>query len=280
MKRVVTVQDLSCLGRCSLTVALPVISAMGVECAVIPTALLSTHTGLPGNTCLDLWGQAASIVDHWKTLNLEFDGVYTGYLATAGQCRELTGLVNRLRGPETLVFTDPAMGDNGRLYRGLSPELPEAMAALCARADVIAPNVTEACLLTGRPWHPEPDDGQCRDLLAALLDLGCGAAMLTGVRRGGEIGVLGRSRAGADFALFREYLPLSCHGTGDLFSACCVGALMNGQTIAEAASLAMEFVARAIAATDPARKRFGVPFEPLLRSLPELLKANGCGLTQ
>ena len=179
MKRVVTMQDLSCMGKCSLTVALPVLSAMGVECAVLPTAVLSTHTAFPGPAVLDLSSHVDEIMAHWRGLEPDFDGISIGYLATADQCAQAERLIGRFGG-KAFVCIDPAMADHGRLYSGLSPEHPAAMKQLCVRGDLILPNLTEGALLTGMEYRADGDPGYYREMVEALLALGCGGVMLTG----------------------------------------------------------------------------------------------------
>ncbi len=158
MKRVVSIQDISCLGRCSLTVALPVISAMGVECAIVPTAVLSTHTAFPGFTCKDLTDQLPPIARHWRSQNVAFDAISTGYIASAPQTRQVLDFVAAIRRPGTLLVVDPAMADHGKLYAGFDDDFPKAMAQVVAQADVALPNITEACLLTGTPYREDMDE--------------------------------------------------------------------------------------------------------------------------
>ena len=158
MKRIVSIQDISCLGRCSLTVALPVVSAMGVECAIVPTAVLSTHTAFPGFTCKDLTDQLPPIARHWRSQNVAFDAISTGYIASAPQTRQVLDFVAAIRRPGTLLVVDPAMADHGKLYAGFDDDFPQAMAQVVAQADVALPNLTEACLLTGTPYREEMDE--------------------------------------------------------------------------------------------------------------------------
>lgn len=149
MKRIASIQDISCLGRCSLTVALPVISAMGVECAIVPTAVLSAHTAFPGFVSRDLSDQLPAIADHWRSQQVHFDALYTGYIASAPQVQQVMDFFDAVKSPDTLLIVDPAMADHGKLYSGFDGAFPAAMARLTARADVALPNITEACLLTG-----------------------------------------------------------------------------------------------------------------------------------
>lgn len=271
MKRVVTMQDLSCMGKCSLTVALPVFSAMGVECAVLPTAVLSTHTAFPAPAVMDLSGHVGAVLAHWAGLEPKFDGISTGYLATAEQCAQAASLIKTFGGGDCFVCVDPAMADHGRLYSGLTPEHPEAMKRLCALGDLILPNLTEGALLTGMDYRPDADPGYCREMVDRLLDLGCGGVMLTGfhpVR--GRIGLLGKMRGGAFFSCARAEVSRSCHGTGDLFAAVVLGALLRGKTPKQAGDLACGIVRKAIVATPP-DSRYGVAFECCIRDLVDSL---------
>ena len=168
MKRITSIQDISCLGRCSLTVALPTISAMGVECAVVPTAVLSTHTTFKNFTCKDLTDQLRPIAEHWRSEHLHFDAVYTGYIASREQVQQVCDFYDCIRSDDTLLFVDPAMADHGRLYTGFGPDFPAAMAQIVARADVAAPNLTEACLLTGTEYREDYDEDY--DMLPELGD--------------------------------------------------------------------------------------------------------------
>ena len=181
MKRIASIQDISCLGRCSLTVALPVISAMAVECAIVPTAVLSTHTMFPGFISRDLSDQLLPIARHWKSQNVTLDAICTGYLASPLQTEEVCRFFDLLAGPDTLLFVDPAMADGGRLYAGFGPDFPGYMRRVVARAHVAVPNVTEACLLTGTPYRETEDLSWWRDLLRRVADLGPRYPVLTGV---------------------------------------------------------------------------------------------------
>ena len=172
MKRIASIQDISCLGRCSLTVALPVISALGVECAIVPTAVLSAHTAFPGFVSRDLSDQLAAIAAHWRAQHVHFDALYTGYIASAAQVRQVLDFFDTVKSPDTLIFVDPAMADHGKLYTGFGQDFPAAMAQVVARADVAMPNLTEACLLTGTPYREEMDEPFVRELLRKVAALG------------------------------------------------------------------------------------------------------------
>ena len=184
LKRVLAVHDISCFGKCSLTAALPIISAAGIETTVLPTAVLSTHTGgFTGFTYRDLADDLMPIARHWQTLDLRFDAIYTGFLGSIGQIDLVIELIALLKGEGTRVIVDPVMADHGELYGLFSADFPRGMARLCAVADVIIPNTTEAALLLGRDWTAPPyTEEQVRELCSALTDeLGAAAVVLTGV---------------------------------------------------------------------------------------------------
>ena len=268
MKRVLTVQDISCVGRCSLTVALPILSAMGLETAILPTAVLSTHTQFQGFTFRDLTGDLNAILDHWKKGEFTFDTVYTGYLGSKEQIDIVVALFEHYKKTGSTLIADPAMADNGKLYSHLSPDQPKAMASLAARADVLLPNRTEAALMTGLPMDADP-----RDLCRALKGLGCKEVLLTGHEpAAGRLGTLGYD--GEHFTeTCNRRLPASFHGTGDLFSSVYFGARLLGLNGTEAADLAGNFVADAIESTmaENAPKTRGVQFEPLLWQLGQTI---------
>lgn len=276
MKRIVSIQDISCLGRCSQTVALPVISAMGAECVILPTAVLSTHTMFQGFTCKDLSDQLHPVADHWKKEGFHFDAIYTGYLASAEQIEDVCDIFRRFRSNDTIIFVDPAMADNGKLYPAFGPEFPAEMAKVCAMADIVVPNLTEACLLTDTPYQQEYDEAYVKDILKKLCALGAKKAVLTGVGfNPGELGVMAYDPETNDyFTYFSEHLPTSYHGTGDLFSATCVGAMADGSTLEEALKIAVDYTVECIRITAEAglEKYYGVEFE---RAIPFLLRRMG-----
>ena len=181
MKRIASIQDISSLGRCSQTVALPVISAVGVECAIVPTAVLSTHTMFQGFTCKDLSDQIRPIADHWAAEGFRFDALYTGYLASGEQIADVCDFFRRFKTEDNLIFVDPAMADNGKLYPAFGPEFPAEMAKVVAMADITVPNLTEACLLTGTEYKAQFTEEEVKALLRKLCALGAKKAGLTGV---------------------------------------------------------------------------------------------------
>lgn len=273
MKRIVTIQDISCVGRCSLTVALPIISAMGVEASPLPTALLSSHTLFPAPSFCDLTGQIPAITARWKEIGVRFDGIYTGYLGSPEQIDLISRFIDDFRG-NGFVFIDPVMGDHGRLYSGFTEAYVSGMRKLCGKGDIIVPNLTEACLLLGIDYigdHYTRDD--IRAILAALTGLGAGRAIVTGVSL--EPDRLGAaaydSESGEYFLCMGERVKGRFHGTGDIFASVCVGALAKGNTLGEAVRMAVNFTCESIRTTETEGRdgRFGVDFEKALWLLTE-----------
>lgn len=274
MKRIVTLQDISCVGGCSITVALPVIAAMGVECGILPTAVLSTHTMFSSFTCKDLSDQIAPIADAWEREGIGFDGIYTGYLASKSQCKQVCEFFDRFSTPNNLILVDPAMADNGKLYPAFDESFPAAMAAVCGKADIIVPNLTEAALLTGMPYRTEYSQDYIRELLEKLLALGCRTAVLTGVSyEPGRLGVESLNRDGEQFSYFTRHCPQSYHGTGDLYSSVVIGGLMRGLGLGDALSLAADFVVACIeyTAASDSKRWYAVEFEPMIAQLCQML---------
>lgn len=264
MNHILSVQDISCVGRCSQTVALPVLSAMGLRCSILPTAVLSTHTAFPDPYCRRLTADIAPICDHWKQVNIAFDGILVGYLADAAQCAVVEKLLETRKG---LKILDPAMGDHGKLYSGISQEQVNAMKALCRKADILLPNVTEAALLTGVPYREQAEEGYYRDLAHGLLEeFGVQGVVITGVSTAaGETGFYSLCSQ-AEFCYQTKALEKTLHGTGDLFSAVVAGGLMQEKALHEAAQAAANFVEKAIAATEEVTPH-GVEFEKVLKAL-------------
>ncbi len=273
MKRILTVQDISCLGKCSLTVALPVISAMGVEAAILPTAVLSTHTMFQNWTCKDLTDQIQPITSHWKSEGVQFSAIYTGYLATIDQIDLMKQLFDDFKQPDLFTFVDPVMGDHGRLYTRFDQAFADQMATLCAKADIIVPNLTEACFMTGQPYSDSPDESYVKALLERLASQGSSKlVLLTGIGfRPGYTGVMGLDTATGQFHHYTHpKLPVNYHGTGDIFSSTCVGGLVRGMPWQDAIVLAADFTSQCIRLTlqDPSKPWYGVNFE---EAIPYLL---------
>ena len=276
MKRIVTVQDISCVGKCSLTVALPIISAFGVEAAILPTAVLSTHTAFKkGFTLHDLTGEITPITAHWKSEGIDFDAIYTGYLASFDQIDLVKKMATDF--PRALLFVDPAMGDNGKLYYGFDQAFAKKMAELCAVADIIVPNMTEASFMLGIPYVSDGyDESYVKDVLQRLCALGAKRAVLTGVSlREHETGAMGYdSTTGEFFSYYHDRIPVSYHGTGDVFASACVGALMRGKSLHESISIAADFTYESIRLTEAEEGHnwYGVNFEQAIPVLVERIK--------
>ena len=275
MKRIVSIQDFSCIGKCSQSIALPVLSAMGLECAALPTVLLSAHTAFDGFYSRELTDSIAPITDHWKKLGVRFDAIYTGYLGSAEQIALVEQVIADFGADGALIFVDPVMADHGKLYAGFAPDFPEQMKSLCRRADVITPNVTEACLLTGETYRERHEEAFVRRLLEKLRLLGAKTAIVTGIRTDDtRMGVAAMDEAGRFSLHETEYIPSVFYGTGDLFASTCVGALTRGLPAEKAIALAADYVVKTIRVTagDPDARWYGVNFE---QTLPYLMKRLG-----
>ena len=273
MKRIVTIQDISCVGKCSLTVALPVISAMGVETAILPTAVLSTHTMFSGFTCKDLTDQIVPIAEHWKKEKFAFDAVYTGYLGSFEQIEIVSELFDAFKTESNLIIVDPVMADNGKLYPAFDEAYAKENAKLCAKADLIVPNLTEAAFLTGMPYQTEYDRDYILRMLDALAKLGPKYVALTGVSfEKGKIGIMGlNTESGEYFEYYTAHVPVSYHGTGDIFSSVVVGALTRGMSLQEAFQIACDYTKETIEYTFKSKgaNTYGADFEVTLPHLIE-----------
>lgn len=272
MKRVLTIQDISCLGKCSLTIALPVISALGSETVILPTAVLSTHTMFKNFTCKDLSDQIEPIAAHWKSEGVAFDAIYTGYLGTVEQIDQIKELFHSFRGENTMIIVDPVMADNGKLYPAFDMDYVKKNAELCKEADIIVPNITEAALMTGMEYREEYDEAYIREMLERLNELGAGIAVLTGVSlEKGRTGVMGYERRTGEYYVYQnQRIDASYHGTGDLFSSTCVGEIMRGKDWRDAMRIAADYTAHTIEVTlrSPDKPWYGVDFEA---TIPELI---------
>ena len=272
-KRVAAIQDISCFGKCSLTVALPLLSAAGIETAVIPTAVLSTHTGgFTGNTFRDLSADIVPIARHWKKENITVDAVYTGYLCSKEQIYLALDAARLISRNDTLLITDPAMADNGKLYRGFDKDFPEYMLKLCAAADIITPNITEAAFMLGIGYKEPPyTEEYINTLLEGLYTKTHSKIVLTGVsfesRKIGASVFDGENKA----YVFSEKLDALYHGTGDVFTSSFISALLNDRSLKAAAQIAANFTGGCIKQTMQygTDERCGVNFES---QIPNLIK--------
>lgn len=272
-KRLLTIQDISCVGQCSLTVALPIISACGIETGILPSSVLSNHTaGFSAWTFFDLTNEMPNILAQWKKENVDFDAFYTGYVSKA-QIPIILNIMNEAARPGALRIVDPVMGDNGKLYAGFDDQFPEEMKKLCKGADVILPNMTEALLLLGQPYTETYDQAFVEDTLKKLHALGTKNVVLTGVNfNDGKLGVACYDGKQTQY-YFTERINVAMHGTGDVYASSFAGALMRGKSILEAASIAADFVVETIKATMPDPDHwYGVKFE---KALPYLIERLG-----
>ena len=272
-KRLLTIQDVSCVGQCSATVALPLVSACGVECAVLPSAVLSNHTGgFPSWTFLDLTDELPRIEAEWRKQDIRFDAFYTGYVCQP-QIDPILSIASSCAASGALRIVDPVMADNGKLYPGFGPDFPAQMARLCKGADYILPNLPEAAFLLGRePVLEGYDRVFVEETVAGLHALGAKNVVLTGVSfDSGELGTAVSDGSSIRYD-FNPRLSRSVHGTGDVFASVFAGAILRGLDALAAAALAADVVCAAIEAT-PDSHWYGVAFErviPLLVSRLEV----------
>lgn len=281
--RIAAIHDLSGFGRCALTIVMPVLSAMGVQCCPLPTALLSTHTGgFQGNTFLDLTDQMGPVAAHWMAEGVTFDGIYTGFMSSVEQMARTAAFIRSFRRTGAPVLVDPVMGDDGRTYRTYTAEMCRTMAELAAEADVITPNRTEAALLLGEDYENLRLDREedCRRRCGALSLNGRRSVVLTGVSLAEDaVGAVcfDRDRGTVDF-VSAPLVEGRFHGTGDLFASVLAGGLVRGWSLAEAAGLAAEFVSQCARRTKEAGtpRREGVDFEPLLWRLGRRMEERPC----
>lgn len=268
-KKILTIQDISCVGQCSLTVALPIISACGVETCVLPSAVLSTHTaGFSGYTFRDLTEDLPAIKEHWVKENIKFDAIYTGYLGSTKQIAYVADIFEATAADNCCKIVDPAMADNGKLYPGFDGAYVEAMKGLCAVADYVVPNITEACFLTGVEYKTQYDRTYIDEILEKLTALGCKNVIFTGISyTPGKTGVVVYENG--QYAYYEhELLPNSCHGTGDIYASAFVGAYMRDKSAYEAAKIAADYTVECIKETAKLENHwYGAAFEPALGSL-------------
>lgn len=277
-KRVAAIHDISCFGKCSLTVALPIISAAGIECAGIPTAVLSTHTGgFSGYTFRDLTDDILPIAQHWKKENITVDAVYTGYLGSKEQIEIVKNAINYIKKEDTLLIVDPVMADHGKLYGGFPEDFPMEMKKLCQIADIITPNFTEAAFMLGEEYKPGPYTKEyVEDMLAKLKIMckeGC-KIVLTGVCfNETEIGAACLEDGKISY-VFSKHVDAAYHGTGDVFTSALTCGILNGKTLTQAAQIASDFTAGCIKLTkeEYPYMKYGVNFEAKLTELIEAFR--------
>lgn len=273
-KRILTIQDISCVGQCSLTVALPILSACGMETAILPSAVLSTHTaGFSGFTFRDLTDDMPGIQAHWKKEGISFDCIYTGYLGSTKQVGYVKNILDTMGKEGSMKIVDPAFADNGKLYPIFDDVYVEAMKTLCPSADILVPNITEACFLAGMEYKENYDESYIKQLLTKLSALGCSIIVLTGVGyQEGRTGVVVYENGNISYYEHAR-IAKGCHGTGDVYASAFTGSLMNGKSILEAAKIAADYTVACIEKTQGDDSHwYGVKFELALPTLIEMLK--------
>ncbi|MBQ1488703.1 MAG: pyridoxamine kinase [Lachnospiraceae bacterium] len=272
-KRILTIQDISCVGQCSLTVALPILSACGLETVILPSAILSTHTaGFTGFTFRDLTDDLDGIAEHWAKEGIFFDGLYTGYLGSARQIDQVLSIASSRLKEGSPLIVDPAMADNGKLYPGFDEKFVEAMKRLTVKADILLPNITEACFLTGTEYRENYDEAYVKELVEKLAANDRQIVVLTGVGyKEDKTGVVVYENGEMKY-YEHDRIAKGCHGTGDVYASAFVGAFVNGKTPYEAAVIAADYTVECIRGTqDDPDHWYGVKFEPQLKKLIDRL---------
>ncbi len=275
-KRVAAIHDISGFGKCSLTVALPIISAAGIEVSAIPTAVLSTHTGgIEGFTYRDLTEDMAPFAKHWKSLNLHFNAIYSGFLGSFEQIDIVSNIFDMLKTDDTLIMVDPCMADNGKLYSIYNESMVSGMVKLCRKADIIVPNLTEAAFMLNKPFIEGPYTKKyIEDTLKELATLGCKKVVITGVYFDDKtLGAASYDCVKNEITYsFNKIVKGSFHGTGDVFASALLSGILNGFSLTESTQIAVDFTYNSIHSTELAQtdRRFGVNFE---ENLPNFIKS-------
>ena len=273
--KILTIQDISCYGQCSITVALPVVSAFGIETAILPSAVLSTHTsGFTDFTVRDLTEDLPAIKNHWEKEGIYFDAIYTGFIASMEQLDYIKDIIDSRLKPDGLVFVDPAMAENGEFYNGFDQEFADKMGELCKVGDYILPNTTEACYLLHKEWKEEFSKEEMLEMAEELARFTKRYVILKGdTHKENEMGmiVLDKKESSCEF-VYNKKIDYLSHGTGDVFASSFVGSTMIGKSPTSAAKIAGEFTKKAIEKTiGDENHKYGVKFEQAIPELYELL---------
>ncbi len=278
--RVAAVHDLCGYGKCSLGVAIPVLSAAGCDVCPVPTGLFSSHTAFPGWYMHDTTDILDDYLGAWEGINVDIDAIYSGFLGAPQQVDIIRALYERY--PDAIKMVDPVMADHGKVYPTYTPELCDAMASLAGDADILTPNLTEAAIILGEPigddWAgTDISDDEAHRLVEALLGRGAKNVVLKGIQRAGESIIrnfVGSADAPGEFVeVSNEYVPYMLHGTGDVYASCVLAAVMAGRPLDDAVRFAGDFVhdAMIVSADQPHFQERGVSFEPLLGKVSALL---------
>ncbi|WP_392885392.1 pyridoxamine kinase [Eubacterium limosum] len=278
LQRVAAIHDISGFGKCSMTVVLPILSAAGIEVVCMPTAVLSTHTGgFEGFTYRDLTEDLPAITEHWKSLDLHFSSIYSGFLGSPEQVDIVSNFMDTFNSDNTLVYVDPVMADEGELYSVFDDHMVDKMRELCEKADLLLPNITEACFLLKQPYQHGPyTRDYIEKLVRGLSDMGPEKVVLTGVYFDNEkLGAACYDRAEdkVEYA-FSEKVPGQFHGTGDIFGSFCLAALLNGKSLLDSTQFAVDLTTDCILRTvaRETNRREGVDFEGVLPEMMERLE--------
>ena len=277
IKRVVAIHDISCMGRCSLTVALPILSTLGIETIILPTSILSTHTsGFVGFTNLDLADETKKIIDHWQNYPRKINAIYSGFLGSIKQIEITKEYINRMK-KDSIILIDPAMADNGKVYPIFNQEYVDKMIDLCKDANIVVPNITEACIMTNTNYLGNiQTKEQIEELLNKIIDLGIEKVVLTSVSfNENEIGVATKEKGKETIYTMNQTISGYYHGTGDVYASALLGAYLNDNSLSDSAKIAADFIVNAINETtdkedfDP---KYGVNFELVLGDLINKVK--------
>ena len=276
-KKILTIQDISCYGQCSITVALPIISAFGIETAILPSAVLSTHTsGFTDYTVRDLTNDLPDIQKHWESEKIYFDAIYTGFIASIEQLDYIKDIIKSRLKKDGIVFVDPAMADNGEFYNGFDQEFADKMGELCKIGDYILPNTTEACYLLHKPWKGDFTHDEMLEMGNELLNFTKRYVILKGdTHKKNELGMLVLDKNDSSCKMvYNDKIDYVSHGTGDVFSSSFVGSSICGKTPTQATKIAGEFTKKAIEKTIGDKKHtYGVKFEQVIPEIYNLLNS-------
>jgi len=270
MKRVVSIQDISCIGKCSQTVALPIISSMGVETAVLPTSILSTHTAFKNFTFKNLVEELEKIIKHWKEEDFKFDVIYIGYTGTEEILDFVLKFIDTFKTKENIVIFDPAMADHGKVYAGISKSAIEKMKEVCKKADIIKPNLTESSLFLREEYKEKYSIEEVKEMAKKLKILGSKSIVITGVEDSGKMGAIGFDGINY-YSNFEKKYDVSFHGTGDIFTSALTGSIVQGKSFKQAINIATKFTTECVRLTyeDVNGTKYGVNFE---QAIPYLIK--------
>lgn len=273
VKRVAALHDIAGFSRVSLTAVIPVLSAMGMQVVPLPTAILSTHGLYPGFQKVDLTEYMEGFLTHWKSLNLTFDAIYSGYLGSEKQIRIVAEFIRHFQRKDQWIVVDPVLGDNGRLYGSIPSEMVSGMRNLIHQATLITPNLTEVSLLLGQPYREKFSNHEIKTMLTALSDLGPRMVIITSlpvpeIKSQTSVAAYDRE-TGRFWKVTCQYLPADYPGTGDAFTSVLLGALMQGDSLPIALDRAVQFISMGVRASfgygyDP---REGIMLERVLRTL-------------